>query len=258
MKTPLPESTTRRATSLSTAIQALQQVPEPFVKLFEHGSMSVEYYQPDQLDHQTPHEQDELYVIISGSGDFELEGERKPFQPQDVLFVPAGAVHRFVDFSDDFSTWVIFYGQKGGEAVGKKSQHWQRDDYQLHDSFPLFDVPYIHQFLTNSYWAKGRSLETIVQSMQHSHCFGLFHADKQIGFARVITDYSTFAYLADVFVAESYRGKRLGKWMVDHIVNAPIFTNCNWLLKTLDAQGLYQQLGFSKAKASPEIMEKSC
>ena len=86
-----------------------------FVKLTEHGSMSVEIYRPVDTDRQTPHVQDELYVIISGNGDFLNNGEHCSFGPGDVLFVPAGVEHRFENFSIDFATWVIFYGPVGGE-----------------------------------------------------------------------------------------------------------------------------------------------
>ena len=242
--------------SLEEAVEKLDTVSATFVTLLKHGSMSVEYYQPDQIDHQSPHEQDELYVIISGTGEFELEGKTTTFQAQDVLFVPAGKQHRFVNFSADFRTWVIFYGATGGETTAITTLSWQKGAYELHDNQQNFDVPYIHQFLSNSYWAKGRSLETVQQSMENSHCFGLFDRTKQIGFARVITDYSTFAYLADVFVDENYRGQGLGKWLTKQVVNASLFKTCKWLLKTLDAQSMYQQLGFHPAKASPEIMEK--
>ena len=81
--------------------------------------MSVEYYAPEKVDLQTPHRQDELYVIVSGSGNFIRNGERTFFQKGDVLFVPAGIEHRFEDFTDDFATWVIFYGKDGGEAEVK-------------------------------------------------------------------------------------------------------------------------------------------
>ena len=81
--------------------------------------MSVEYYQPVGKDLQTPHRQDELYVVASGSGIFYNNGERHPFTSGDVLFVPAGIEHRFEDFSDDFATWVIFYGPDGGEKKNK-------------------------------------------------------------------------------------------------------------------------------------------
>src|SRR5665213_920862 len=86
-----------------------------FLKVMEHGSMSVEIYRPAKTDLQTPHVQDELYVVISGSGDFLNNGKRVSFQPGDVLFAPAGADHRFENFTENFATWVIFYGPSGGE-----------------------------------------------------------------------------------------------------------------------------------------------
>ncbi len=89
--------------------------------LMKHGTMTLRYYAPRGRDAQTPHEQDEIYVVVTGSGTFALgrdEGalERKPFGPGDAIFAPAGWVHRFEDFSDDFGTWVVFWGPKGGEA----------------------------------------------------------------------------------------------------------------------------------------------
>ena len=86
-----------------------------FAKVMEHGSMSVEIYRPLKTDPQTPHRQDELYIIITGKGEFLNDGKRSSFAPGDVLFVPAGVEHRFENFSDDFATWVIFYGPDGGE-----------------------------------------------------------------------------------------------------------------------------------------------
>ncbi len=86
-----------------------------FIAGMAHGTMSVELYKPDKIDLQTPHEQDELYVILRGVGTFFLDGERMPFKEKDLLFVPAGIEHRFENFTDDFMTWVIFYGKKGGE-----------------------------------------------------------------------------------------------------------------------------------------------
>jgi len=86
-----------------------------FTKVMGRGPMSVEIYRPVKTDTQSPHQQDELYVIISGKGEFLNDGKRSPFNPGDVLFVPAGIEHRFENFTDDFATWVIFYGPKGGE-----------------------------------------------------------------------------------------------------------------------------------------------
>ncbi len=83
--------------------------------LFKHGSLEVEIYQPVGHDPQQPHWCDEVYVVISGTGYFKNDGKRHPFKPGDLMFVPAGVDHRFEDFSDDFATWVIFFGPDGGE-----------------------------------------------------------------------------------------------------------------------------------------------
>ena len=98
------------------ALQKLQAANHVFLNLFQHGTLSIEIYKPDKIDHQQPHEQDEVYVVVAGTGTFLNGGTRTTFAPGDFLFVPAGVEHRFEDFSDDFSTWVIFYGAKGGEA----------------------------------------------------------------------------------------------------------------------------------------------
>ncbi|ASG22645.1 cupin domain-containing protein [Nitrospirillum viridazoti] len=107
---------------LLSAVPALATLPdvpagERFQYLLEHGSMKVGIYAPRGHDPQGPHVRDEIYVIISGTGTFVKNGERHPFQPHDLLFVEAGAEHRFEDFSDDFATWVLFWGPKGGEAA---------------------------------------------------------------------------------------------------------------------------------------------
>ena len=104
-----------------TLAAARQQLPQPtpdalrFATLLQHGTMSVEIYAPVGHDAQTPHRQDELYLVIAGHGTFRNGAERHPFGPGDVLFVPAGVEHRFEEFSADFETWVIFYGPEGGE-----------------------------------------------------------------------------------------------------------------------------------------------
>jgi mannose-6-phosphate isomerase-like protein (cupin superfamily) len=86
-----------------------------WLNLFKHGSLEVEIYQPHGHDPQEPHWCDEVYVVISGTGFFKNGDERQPFKPGDLMFVPAGVVHRFEDFSDDFATWVLFFGREGGE-----------------------------------------------------------------------------------------------------------------------------------------------
>ncbi len=89
-----------------------------FTTLFLHGSLQVEVYKPKGIDRQQPHTRDEIYVVISGSGTFVHGSERQPFAAGEILFVPAGIVHRFEDFTDDFATWVFFYGPSGGEKTG--------------------------------------------------------------------------------------------------------------------------------------------
>ncbi len=97
--------------SVEKAMNILSKHPEgkPFATLMEQGRMYVEIYQPQKVDLQQPHDQDEIYVVISGSGIFYNNGERHSFQPSDLIFVPAGVEHRFEDFTDDFKTWVVFY-----------------------------------------------------------------------------------------------------------------------------------------------------
>lgn len=100
--------------TLSEASDRLAGVPEPFVVLFRRGDVAVELFAPHGTDTQQPHEQDEVYLVTSGSGIFRRGEERVPFGRGDFLFVPAGVPHAFEQFTDDFQTWVIFFGPKGG------------------------------------------------------------------------------------------------------------------------------------------------
>jgi mannose-6-phosphate isomerase-like protein (cupin superfamily) len=88
---------------------------ERFVEAFSHGSLVVELYAPVGSDPQKPHDRDEVYIVVSGSGNFVVAGKHSKFQPGDALFVAAGVEHRFENFTADFTTWVIFYGPLGGE-----------------------------------------------------------------------------------------------------------------------------------------------
>jgi len=97
------------------ALDALGKTSADFVTLFQQGTLEVEIYRPVGVDDQQPHAKDELYVVIAGTGTFVHGDERSSFGPGDALFVRAGIVHRFEDFSADFSTWVFFYGPAGGE-----------------------------------------------------------------------------------------------------------------------------------------------
>lgn len=101
---------------LKDASEKLAQSRGLYVELFKHGTLSVELYRPEKIDLQEPHTRDEFYVIATGAGEFNLEGRRIQFKPGDFLFVEAGKEHRFENFSDDFSTWVFFFGPEGGEV----------------------------------------------------------------------------------------------------------------------------------------------
>jgi mannose-6-phosphate isomerase-like protein (cupin superfamily) len=103
--------------TMPEAIAKLENAAKPFIEVMRHGSMLVEYYAPKVVDKQQPHSRDELYVIASGTGQFVRNGEVVFFSTGDVLFVPAGMEHRFQNFSEDFATWVIFYGESGGEKI---------------------------------------------------------------------------------------------------------------------------------------------
>ena len=101
--------------SIDDAKKSLAKSGNQFEVLFNHGTLSVELYKPDKVDNQSPHTRDEIYVIASGSGQFNLAGEITSVNAGDFLFVPAKAVHHFFNFTPDFSTWVFFYGPEGGE-----------------------------------------------------------------------------------------------------------------------------------------------
>lgn len=107
------------------------------------------------------------------------------------------------------------------------------------------DPSVIHAFLTNSYWATGISLERVQKRIDNSLCFGVYDDEKQVGFARLITDYDSFAYLADVFILEQYRGLGMSKQLMDFMLKYPAVQGLRrWVLATKDAHGLYAQFGF--------------
>jgi GNAT superfamily N-acetyltransferase len=115
----------------------------------------------------------------------------------------------------------------------------------------------VHGFLTTSYWASGISAETVRRSVENSLAFGVFEGDEQVGFARVVTDYATFAYLADVFVLEPHRGRGLGKWMMETVFSQPELQGLRrWVLATWDAHGLYRRYGFTELENPRIFMEK--
>ncbi len=119
------------------------------------------------------------------------------------------------------------------------------------------DLNLIHSFLTKVYWAQGIPLETVKRSMDNSLCFGIHRGENQVGFGRVITDYATFAYIGDVFILESYRGRRLAKWLIENMMAHPDLQGLRrWMLATRDAHDLYAPYGFTLLKSPDRWMEK--
>ena len=121
----------------------------------------------------------------------------------------------------------------------------------------LLNFNYVYQFLTEqSYWAKNLSFEKFKTAIENSTCFGVYYQDKQIGFARVISDNSTFAYLADVFIDKEYRKQSLAKWLLQTVLNQPEYRDLKrWLLATADAQLLYKQFGFKNLNQPERFLE---
>ena len=127
---------------------------------------------------------------------------------------------------------------------------------QISTDKSLLDINVIFNFLSQSYWAKGRSVSLIKKSIENSLCFGVYTNKKQIGFARVVTDYATFAYLADVFILEGERGKGFARKLIETIMRFPELKNVRrWMLATKDAHNLYSQFGFHKLKNPERFME---
>jgi GNAT superfamily N-acetyltransferase len=138
------------------------------------------------------------------------------------------------------------------------TREWQRGNFTISTDPKRLDLEVIHRFLSTSYWAAGRSRETIEQSVIHSLPFGLYQGKEQIGFARVITDYATFAWIADVFVLETYRGQGLGKWLMEVIISHPELQGFRrWVLATRDAHELYRPFGFAELRQPERWMERN-
>jgi GNAT superfamily N-acetyltransferase len=134
---------------------------------------------------------------------------------------------------------------------------WHEGEYTLTTDRARVDLAVVHGTLTQSYWAKGIPLDVVRRSIEHSLNFSLLHGGGQVGFARVITDYATFAYVGDVFVLEPHRGRGLSKWMMHEIVGHPELQGLRrWSLLTRDAHGLYEQVGFTALAAPERWMER--
>jgi GNAT superfamily N-acetyltransferase len=137
------------------------------------------------------------------------------------------------------------------------AQEWRQGEYLISTDRRRLDLAVIHGFLTTSYWAAGIPLEIVERSIEQSLSFGVYKVDNQVGFARVITDYATFAYIGDVFILEEYRGQGLSKWLMQVIADHPELQGLRrWILITRDAHGLYRKTGFGEPKDPERYMEK--
>jgi GNAT superfamily N-acetyltransferase len=140
---------------------------------------------------------------------------------------------------------------------GPPIQTHRRGELSISTDRALLDVDAVHQYLTNSYWAKGIPRDTCERSLENSLCFGIYDAARQLGFARVVSDFATYAYLADVFVMEEFRGRGLSAWLMECIVAHPSLQGLRrWSLATRDAHGLYAKYGFTPLEAPDRWMER--
>ena len=133
-----------------------------------------------------------------------------------------------------------------------ENNEWKRNEYLISTDRSKIDLDMLCDFLSQSYWAEGIPKEIVRKSVENSLCFGVYHEGKLIGFARVISDFATFAYLGDVFVLPAHRGRGLSKWLMEIIMQHPQLQGLRrFTLATRDAHGLYAQYGF-KPFARPE------
>ncbi len=136
---------------------------------------------------------------------------------------------------------------------------FEKDGFEVDTSGSRLDVDAIHQFLSKeSYWAQTRTLEQTKTAIENSICFGVYHGERQVGFARVVSDCATFAYIGDVFIIGEYRGRGLSKWLMEVIVAHPDLQNLRrWVLATRDAHGLYAQYDFNPLVHPDRWMERT-
>jgi GNAT superfamily N-acetyltransferase len=134
---------------------------------------------------------------------------------------------------------------------------WRRDGYLISTDASMLDLEVVHAYLSRSYWAAGVPEDVVRRSIENSLCFGVYRGEEQAGFARVVTDRATFAYLADVFVLEEHRGQGIGKWLVEVILSHPDLQGLRrWMLATRDAHDLYRRYAFTELARPRIFMER--
>jgi GNAT superfamily N-acetyltransferase len=134
---------------------------------------------------------------------------------------------------------------------------WRRGDYDVSDDPARVDLDAVHGYLAASYWAAGIPRATLAKALAHSLNFGVYRGKEQVGFARVVSDRATYAYLADVFILQAHRGRGLSKWLMECILEHPELQGLRrWALVTRDAEGLYRRYGFGEAAPGARYMER--
>ncbi len=135
---------------------------------------------------------------------------------------------------------------------------WRRGDYLISTERERLDLRVVHDYLSReSYWAQGRSMEVVRRSVENSLPFGIYKGEQQVGFGRVVTDYATFAWIADVFVLDEFRGQGLSKWLVEVMLAHPDLQGFRrWVLATKDAHELYRKYGFAELLKPQRWMER--
>jgi GNAT superfamily N-acetyltransferase len=160
-------------------------------------------------------------------------------------------------------------GMATGRTLNTEAlMEYRRGEFLISTSRERLSLDVVYDFLTNCYWAKGIPREVVARSIEHSLCFGIYDESprlakearhgvaEQVGFARVVSDFATVAYLGDVFVLESHRGQGLATWLMECVMKHPALQNLRrWILLTRDAHGLYSQFGFTPVKAPERYME---
>ncbi len=135
----------------------------------------------------------------------------------------------------------------------------QKGDFVLSSDPALLDIELIYKFLSeDAYWAEGMAFSELKETIENSLCFGLYaKGGRQIGFASVETDFSSFVYLTDIFILEEFRGQGLSQWLIETIIAHPKLQDIeSWMLVTDAAQGLYEKFGFKSIPGSPKLMER--
>src|ERR1700727_3522754 len=145
----------------------------------------------------------------------------------------------------------------GGRTDYETVLEYRRGEFLISTDRELLSLDVVYGFLTNCYWAKGIPREIVARSIEHALCFGVYDGEgAQVGFARVISDFATIAYIGDVFVLDTHRGRGLGKLLMECITQHPALQNLRrWILTTRDAHGLYSKFGFTPVRAPERYME---